>query len=178
MGKKVKTIFLKVIIIVALITLINIGFLLYRSGFDFSSFSRNLTGKSISELPLMISETYNGLSFGAKIFLIIQWLLLLTFVVFAFIKDRKAWKTKKVIPIDIEKAKRPGDTDIDTLYNLINQKKMLKISQIENAFHVNKEIALEWAQILETHDMATIEYPTLSEPVVKKISKKDKEKIK
>ena len=126
----------------------------------------------------MVSNTYNELSLEAKIFLIAQWFILIAFVVFAFIKDRQAWKTKKIVPVDLKKAEKPGNTDIDTLYTLINQMKMLKISQISQTVHITKEIALEWAQILESHDMAIIEYPTLSEPVVKKIGKEENKKEK
>ena len=63
------------------------------------------------------------------------------------------------------------NTDLDLLYFLLREKKKLKIPTISKIFKIDKEKALEWCRILESHDYVIINYPSLSEPEVEFVAK-------
>jgi len=179
MQKEAKKKIIKSFIVVLFILLLNLTFFLYQGNFDFSSALDNpLTGNSIMEIPAMISKTYSELSTNAKIFLLIEWVLLLTFLGFAYFKNRKVLHVIKITKEELRKASINGNTDLDTLYNLLQTKEKIKLSQIEQAFKIKKELALEWAQILESNNMAVIDYPSfLGEAVIKSMKAEKEEKI-
>ncbi len=49
-------------------------------------------------------------------------------------------------------------TDLDVLYATLQKKKILTLPAIAEIFHIDKEKALEWSKILESHDLASIHY--------------------
>ncbi|MFH1210855.1 MAG: hypothetical protein V1645_02980 [archaeon] len=54
-------------------------------------------------------------------------------------------------------------TDLDRLYELINEKGKITLSDVATGFNVSIEMAQEWARILESHDMITLNYPPFGE---------------
>jgi Mg2+/Co2+ transporter CorB len=58
-------------------------------------------------------------------------------------------------------------TDMDVLYDLLKDKKELSISQIAKAFKIDKSVAMEWSNMLEESNLATIEYSKMGEPSVR-----------
>lgn len=71
------------------------------------------------------------------------------------------------IPTQITRKKTRSETNLDVFYNLLKDKKSLSIKTVAKLFKVSREKALEWAKILENHELVTIEYPTFSVPEVK-----------
>ena len=59
-------------------------------------------------------------------------------------------------------------TDLDTLYNILKDKKQLRTSSIAKLFKVNKETALNWCKILESGNLAVLDYSS-GDPVVRVI---------
>ncbi len=49
-------------------------------------------------------------------------------------------------------------TDLDVLYATLLKQKSLTLPAIAEIFHIDKEKALEWSKILESHDLASIHY--------------------
>ncbi len=56
------------------------------------------------------------------------------------------------------------ETDLDRVYNIIKEKKAVKISEITSQFNISKKQAEDWASILEKYGLIEIYYPMLGEP--------------
>ena len=156
MIKEEKPIFLKVSVITILILFSNIGIFMHNYGVS------SATGFSIADT---ITRTYMEISNLNKIFLILQWALLLALLAYVFVKDKLIKKDIKTSPISIKKINRKG-TEIDQLYSILKDKKRLGMSSIAKAFNVNKETALGWCRTLEDADFAIIDYPAMGEPII------------
>ncbi len=74
-------------------------------------------------------------------------------------KDKTIMGIKRSVVDKTNKYK----TDIDTLYELINKKGKLTISEVAKGFGVTKEMAEEWGKILEEHDLIKLNYPPFGE---------------
>jgi hypothetical protein len=159
--KEEKPMFLKVFLIVLIVLLINIGYVMYTS----KNLSSNLTGFAISE---SLSNSFYSLSPLARIFMIGQWVVLLSVLLFAGIRDLRMHKNKsESIDFHIEINADKNKTDLDTLYEIIKENQELPISAISKSFNITKEIAMEWCKILESGELVTISYPGFSEPLIR-----------
>ncbi len=67
-------------------------------------------------------------------------------------------------PVEETKALKKAFTDIDVLYATLQKKGNLKMSVIAETFKIDKEKALEWSKILESHELAEIRYRVFAEP--------------
>ncbi|MEM4625529.1 MAG: hypothetical protein QXJ28_02080 [Candidatus Pacearchaeota archaeon] len=116
---------------------------------------------------LQIKEIINSnlLSFNSNKILLGIIILFIVIISYILIKKRKSKKIEDEIKVSVEK-KEEGLTDIDLLYELLKRKKRMNISTIAKIFKINKELAIEWARILEEGDLAEINYPILSEPTL------------
>lgn len=103
----------------------------------------------------------------STIIFVAQWVLIFLIVVIFFVKflRRKKGDRAKHMEIKVEERRGTG-TDLDTLYNLLQEKKNLKISEIARIFKITNDKALEWCRILENHELVSTEYPAFSEPEV------------
>ncbi|MEK6945517.1 MAG: hypothetical protein AABW63_01865 [Nanoarchaeota archaeon] len=120
-----------------------------------------ISGAAIGgDLPLGINMTL--LAF------ILQWVILLVVVIFAytkFLKHRKD-EEEKIKNFVIPPPKSNAETNFDVFYKLLKDKKSLNTSTIAKAFSISKEQALEWGKILEEHNLVSIEYPAFSDPEI------------
>jgi hypothetical protein len=130
--------------------------------------------KSISGFSF-IGETSTGSSTpGTRtsaisiIFVIAEWAILIIIMVAGRI-SRKRHSSAEIKKIIAEKknASSSAKTDIDVLYEILKHQKKLGISEIASAFGITKDIAAEWAQMLEENNLAEIEYSNIGEPVIK-----------
>ena len=97
-----------------------------------------------------------------------QWIIIMMIIVYAYFKyvtSRNKEKKKVEVSKRIIK-KTPSQTDFDVLYTLLKEEKSLTVNTIATIFKVKKEIGLEWAKILESNDLATVEYPVFGDPEV------------
>lgn len=154
--KEQKTFFFKALIITAFILLANIGVFFYK-------FGSNFTGYSVSE---GILKSYNEISKTSKILLIAQWMAVLIVLVFIFVSDMGV-RRKEIIDIKSKKIAEKSGTDLDTLYSVLQEKKKLRLSTIAKSFNVDEDIAMEWCKILESGNLAYIDYPGIGEPVIR-----------
>ncbi len=172
MVKVKKLLFTKVFIIVLIVVFFNAGFLVYqyRGG--------GLTGFSVKTLETTINKTLE-MPFTTKIFLIVQWSILLFILMFASVRDRLTISERKEIQnIHLHKKSGKNKTDIDSLYDILQKTKKIRISTIAKVFNVKEEIAAEWSKILESSNLAVIDYPGFGQPVLKSKDYEEEEKIK
>jgi len=133
----------------------------------------NLTGKYFESLP----DLPGGLNLSVIAF-ILQWIILLSILFFAYSKFIQHKKHEENLNIDFSafrSKKTRSKTDLDVLYQIIMDKKSLSVNLIAKGFNITKEKALEWAKILENHELVSIEYPAFSPPEVKVYEKEEPE---
>jgi len=121
----------------------------------------SITGMFVKDISL-------GMNMSLIAF-IVQWVILLLVVILAyakFLKHRRE-EDQKIANFTIPQLKSKAETNLDLLYNLLKEKKVLNIRSVSKLFKVSKEKALEWAKILEDYDLATIEYPTFSDAEIR-----------
>ena len=70
------------------------------------------------------------------------------------------------------------ETYFDLVMEIVNKRGMITISELAKTFRITKERAEEWAIILADHNLITLYYPPIGEPILKKIVKKNKEEEK
>lgn len=164
--KEDNRILLKTSVLVLLLFLVSIVSFLY-TGIDFS---KPLTGHSIAG---SISNAYSEIPLTSKIFLIVQWSLLLLALAFAFIRDRMIVRyVAEIDDFDIDKMSRKSQTDLDVLYELLKDRKQMRVSSVSGLFKISNETAMDWCKILESGNLARIEYPGMGGAIVKAIEKK------
>ena len=159
------------IAIVILLSTMNIFLFLNKGDASYT----NMSGKFMENIP----ELPAGINLSIVAF-IVQWVILLAVLFFAytkFLKHRHHEEIKLNLS-HIKKNKTRAGTDLDTLYNLIQEKKILNTDSISKVFGIKKEKAIEWAKILENHELVDIEYPTFSTPEVKLHEKEDEKEEK
>ncbi len=61
-------------------------------------------------------------------------------------------------------------TPLDSMYELIKEKRKLKLYEISKKFKLSKEKSLEWCKILENEGIIKINYSAFSEPDVEIVS--------
>jgi hypothetical protein len=66
------------------------------------------------------------------------------------------------------------ETDIDKLYDIIEEKGKVNLAEVAKALSSPLEKVRDWADILEEHDMIDIDYPVVGSPVLKKKVVRDK----
>jgi len=149
---------------------LNLFLFLNKKGTSYASIS----GMYVKEIPGIPGE----LNFSLIMF-ILQWALLLFIVIFVLLGYAKHKKEEniRVNHNESKKKRTKAVTDLDAFYNLIKEKRFLSVQSLSKIFGITKEKALEWAKILENHDLVKIEYPAFSSPEVK-ISEEDEEQTK
>ncbi len=160
-----KTLFLRVLFVSAFLFIINLG----GYAFKFGGLSGGITGFSVGDTFI---KAYQEISFTARVFLIVQWGVVLVLLLVISVRDKGVKSRKKELEgIDINKVSQKG-TDLDVLYKILESKKQVRVSTIAKTFKVKKDTALNWAKMLESSNLATIEYPGFGGEPVLKISAK------
>lgn len=155
-------------------------FLFILAGINFFMFL-NKDGISYGFISGMYIKEIPQLPFGlnlSNIAFIIQWIILLSILVFAysrFVKHKKEEELKLDFHL-VKKNYSRSETDLDSLFDLLKDKRNLSTKSISKLFNISKEKALEWAKILENHELVKIEYPAFADPEVKINEKENKEK--
>ena len=163
-GKRGAGAFVKVLLVVFLFVIVNMGFVFYAN-YDEISFEGGLTGFSIRD---KIGETFIGLSVMQKIVLFAQVFIFVFIIFFILVKGVGERGIKKEISVqEVRGVHEKYETDLDTLNNILKRKKKIHVLSIANAFKVSKETAMEWCRALESSHLGSIEYPTLGEPYIK-----------
>ena len=161
MVKEGKRVFLKAVLVVLILILMNLGYFLYK-GVDIS---RGMTGFSVTDT---IYGNFSSLSPASKTILISGWVLVFFIFSFAVLRDFKSLKSKSQgIDMELRRNSNKNNTDIDTLYETLKEQKEIPISVISKAFNIDKDTVMEWCKILESGELVSIEYPAFTEPILK-----------
>jgi len=156
--KEEKPGFFKLLTLAGFIFIANIGFFAYK-------YRGNFSGYAISD---GVIRTYQGISPISRVLFSVQWIVILLALLFMLFRDsRLKLRTSDIKDIHSKKLVGKSSTDLDTLYSILKEKKKLKISTISKAFNIDKDTAFEWCKILESGNLAVIDYPGVGEPVVK-----------
>jgi hypothetical protein len=115
-----------------------------------------------------------------KISLISLSVLLIIIILIIFFSLRKLFKISKEEKVKstyfrIKEAHTRANTDLDALYSILKEHKKIKINEISKTFKVGEDKAIEWAKILENNNLASIQYPSFSEPFLE-IKSEEEEK--
>ena len=128
--------------------------------------SNSISGLSIKKTPE--NENSNYFSSFSEIFIVLEWTFLIFGAVF-FVLKQKIDLRKEIINLYITKkyyTNEKKQTDIDILYEILQEKKHLKIASISKVFNIPKETALEWAKILKNGNLANLYYPQFGDPEI------------
>jgi hypothetical protein len=139
------------------ILLIELGVLIY------TYLPKTFTGFSVANTA---AETYSSVPPISKIFLLLQLFLIMPLIFFFGFRNIVLMRKKEVSGINVKEVRNKCKTDLDALYSILKDKKHLRIASIADLFKINKDLAMEWAKILESGDLATIDYPGFGGPVV------------
>lgn len=96
-----------------------------------------------------------------------EWVVLIAILLYILVKGKmkldKEIKSEELTKREI-RPHRGNETDIDILYDLLKEKKEIRLAVIAKSFGVSESTALEWCKILEEGDLATLKYPTVGSP--------------
>ncbi len=126
-------------------------------------------------VALLILNSRGVISFSSPYFLLSVGALFLISLVVVSLRFYRYHKSKMEIQKSVSKenisvikksivAKASKyKTDLDRLYELVNEKGKLTLSDVAKGFNISIEMAEEWARILESHDLITLNYPPFGE---------------
>ena len=164
--KRLFGILISVLAIVAILHL-TMQFTIFGTGIS-GFYENGISGMSIGKFsPGDEPRNISSASPISKFVLIIEWAFLIGAMIYIFARNkREARKEAEEVKLPqkrkLEKSEK--STELDTLYDLLKEKKHLKISTISKLFNISKKVALDWAKTLESGNLATITYPRFGEP--------------
>ena len=122
----------------------------------------SIGGVSAGEL----NTNYPQISPLSKKILIIEWtvLALATLATLASFLVERIRSKKEIIEVTRIAARGKSKTDLDLLYDVLKEKKRLKLSMITKMFNVQDATVIEWARIFEAGNLALLSYPRIGEP--------------
>ncbi len=137
-----------------------------HSASHFIFFGTSLAGFAITEKN---NNTIKSISPMSIIAITLEWSFLIIFSIVMLAKNRiERKKEVESLNLNIQKYKRTGKTtELDILYNILKDKKHLRLSTISEIFNVKREIALDWIKSLESQNLIEIEYPRIGDLEVK-----------
>ena len=71
---------------------------------------------------------------------------------------------------DVSDMKKHYKTEIDELYEMIQEKGTVTLKTVQSRFKIDRKKADEWATILEDNGLIKIRYSFLSGPILKKLT--------
>jgi len=167
MGVKMR--FVKMLLsLLTLLAILHLAFHVAVFGSGISNFYESgISGFSIGKLDLgdEFKQSYPKASNISIFSLITEWSVLILSLVFVTIRNKLHVK-REIIHLSAKKMRKKATktTDLDKLYDILKDKKRIRLSTVQKIFGVDKNIALEWAKTLESGDLASIDYPRMREP--------------
>jgi hypothetical protein len=76
--------------------------------------------------------------------------------------DKEEFDLVNVAKLKVEKTWTK--TDLDNLYEVLKERKDLKLQTISKAYGVDKNVVMSWGRALETAGLIRIEYPLFADP--------------
>ena len=169
MGKREKIVLKILFVFIILSAIIHTSLSLFIED-DIKDISKgSITGKISFDIQGNVIQL-SPIQKGALVF---EWGAVIVIIILILLKGKmeldKEMKASKDIlknKESIQTRRGKSETDLDLLYKLLKEKKILRISVIAEIFKIDKDMALEWCKILEEGNLATINYPTIGDPRV------------
>lgn len=138
--------------------------------------STGISGLSIGNVNLDEIKQYSEIPSISQIVIVIEWLFLIILILLVFVHDKINLK-REILSLNQKKEKlTKTKTDLDVFYDLIKEKKHVKLSTAAKLFKVEKEIIIEWAKILESGNLVAIDYPRFGEPEIVLVEENETQK--
>ena len=143
-----------------------ISLILFIAIFEAGAFSYSYFLLKFSSEPIIAAlKTFFDYSAPSRELIFSQAILIGTIIFFIiFRKIMKAEKKKKRRKVDMQGVSRESGTSLDALYKILVERKSLNINFIADIFEIKRDLAMEWARILESGDLATLDYPGIGTP--------------
>jgi hypothetical protein len=115
-----------------------------------------------------LNDTNSAVPGFSLMFIVGEWVFLLCSFVLTVFKNGAEAKNERGINISSisKRIKSSTSTDLDVLYELLKEKKRVKVSAVMKAFDLEEEMAMNWCKILESGNLAVIEYSRVGEPII------------
>jgi len=166
------TVFRAFFIAITLIAVLHTFFHLaiYGSGIN-GAMQNGISGFVVSKEAISqnLNDTSSKVPGFSLMFIVGEWVFLfasLGLTIFKNTVDTKKERTFNVSGISKRVKNSVTSTDLDVLYELLKEKKKVKVSAVMNAFDIDEDMAMNWCKILESGDLATIEYTSVGEPII------------
>ena len=171
MKKRGKITFLGgVVTLVILIALIHTSMhlMIYGTGIDGLAKEGvpSISGLAIGNIKIdeTLKTSYPQLPRFSQFFIIAEWALLIALLIFTLLRQRINLRSEMIGGELVKKyTGSKTKTDLDILYDILKEKKKIRLSTIEKIFKVDKETVKEWCKIFESNNLATVNYPKMGE---------------
>jgi hypothetical protein len=129
----------------------------------------------LAVVAILVLNSKNVISFSDPYVLLTLGALFLASLVYVAFRFYRAHRVKSevqqqlskenisVIKKSIVAKSSKYKTDLDRLYELVNEKGKISLSDVVKGFNISIEMAEQWAKILEGHGMITLNYPPFGE---------------
>tara|TARA_Y100000034_G_scaffold113315_1_gene148199 strand:- start:2828 stop:3571 length:744 start_codon:yes stop_codon:yes gene_type:complete len=132
-----------------------------------SKLSLQLGSWPISLDFLQIRQSLPRLGLFSLIFLGLELAILILIVISIRHKRKKAIANPAQLPYlkqKIAQKRSKEKTDIDILYEALQEKEKIKISTVSRAFEIERDLAIDWGKALESANLVTIGYSNIKDP--------------
>lgn len=128
-----------------------------------SSPFNGISGKAISE----DTDGNEKISFKNHLILAGEWLIIIVISMISLIRAKMEMQgVEQVIVTKIKTPRSIARTDLDMMYDLIKEKKVVKVKALAKYFKVEDKTIIDWARILEEANLIIINYPAIGEPQI------------
>ena len=151
-----------IVMILTISAMIHTGYSFYNlSGHNSQG---GISGNSISDDS---QKTISGISINEKIILGAEWLLVASVFLISILGGRMELKTIDEVIVTPKKTKSNiSKTDLDSMYEILKEKKALRIKTLAKYFKVDERTIAEWARVLEEANLVTVHYPIIGDPQI------------
>ena len=129
-------------------------------------YESGISGFSIGEFSGdKIKKEHPSFSSASQIILLLEWFSLLAVIIISLVRGKtEAKKELETIKLKEKYNKGEHKTDLDILYDILKERKHLNLNTISKIFKVDKEVAKNWCETLESGNLATLRYPRIGDP--------------
>ena len=128
------------------------------------SINAKILSKDISINLLQIKQSFPKVQMYSWVALAAEFLMVI-FISFSLRSKPEEQQTVDAAQLkqDITEKHSRANTDLDSLYEALKKEKRIKLSSIMKVFNISEELATEWCKILETGNLATLNYPRMGD---------------
>ena len=136
---------------------------LFDEPLNLKLFSSGISGKAIID---EIGQKNIEINFKERIVLGAEWILVIMILLRLLIQSKLEFEEYEVVITHQKLKQGSSNTDLDTLYSLLKEKKKLAVKALAIYFKVDESTIIAWARILEEANLLTIHYPSFGHPIL------------